>query len=211
MNCIYKIYSTLHNDDNSYIGYCRNFKSRVSFHKTCLKYRTRMNCKLYQYMEKVGLENFKFQILVQLPIYDREQLRELERFYYELYQPSLNIKYPKRTIKEYNETFKGHFTNLRLNNREEHNKYVKKRNSEDKEVIRARALLYYQKNKDKVNKNNNSICTCTCGCQIKHYTKKKHRNSTEHKNKLKEVILRSYYKVRVQNELKRKTRLYIGN
>lgn len=83
---IYKITNLL--DGKIYIGQSKNIKARWAKHRECARNGSK-NTRLYQAMQKDGLENFSFEIVELCPI---EQLNERE-WYYICQFNSLNEEY----------------------------------------------------------------------------------------------------------------------
>jgi group I intron endonuclease len=91
MFTIYKIFKI--NSNDCYIGKTRNISKRMALHKYYCKSST---YKLYEFMRaNGGYENFDFEILeTNIP---EEQGIAKERYYYDIYQPSLNSNVPNRS------------------------------------------------------------------------------------------------------------------
>ena len=185
MNCVYKITCTLNND--LYVGYCKNLKSRKATHITRSKDVNYKNV-LYDRIRQLGLENFIFEPILEMPLYNREMLRKLEKHYYKELKPNLNQRSPMRTMKEYQKDNIHKLQLHRLQNREKHNEYSKDRNSKNADIIKNRARLYYHSNKEKINKKLNSKFNCICGSQIKFFSKTKHLQSEQHKIRIRKVF-----------------------
>lgn len=186
MNCIYSISSQYPEIDKTYIGYAKSLKARKAVHTTRCKKNTQFE--LYTYMNKHGIENFDFNVLIELPSYDRLLLRQLERHYYNLYKPELNKHVPLRSNKTYIEENKGRIQNHRLKNREKNNMLCKENNAKNKEVICKRAREYYRANREKILEKGASVKQCVCGAPVKFYAYKKHLKSNEHKINLNSAL-----------------------
>ena len=90
MFTIYNLYKIDSND--CYIGKTRDVPKRMALHKF---YSKSSPYKLYEFMRlNGGFENFEFEILEDnIP---EEQGVYKERYYYDMYQPSLNTNLPGR-------------------------------------------------------------------------------------------------------------------
>ena len=190
MNCVYKICSTIDNIDCIYIGYTKNLKHRKAVHLSKCKKDKYNKVNLYKYMLEHGIDNFQFIPLIELESYNREALKKLEKIYYELYNPELNIRYPTRTCKEYQKDNYSKFQVYRQSRRHLNNILNKARNQKEgnKEIIRNRASLYYAKNKDALHKRNISSFHCACGQSVKYYNRKTHKDNIAHKTNLLENL-----------------------
>lgn len=74
--------------DDFYIGSTlRNLKKRLQDHKEKYKHG---NCKLYQFIRKVGFENMEIEVLEEVKYIDKLDVRKRERYYYDLLKPTLN-------------------------------------------------------------------------------------------------------------------------
>lgn len=195
MNCIYKISEINAGNENNqmcYIGYTKCLKSRMAVHSTKHKDDKYNNTTLYQYLREKGFNNFKFDVLVELPTYDRETLKRLEKHYYNIHKPKLNNQIPLRTKKEYINDIKPKLQQYRLKHREKNNEYCKKKNSQNKDVINYRAKLYYHKNKELINARNNSSFVCACGQEVKYSYRKKHIQHGAHRGWLKHQLKKTF-------------------
>ena len=94
MFTIYKLFKI--NSNDCYIGKTRNISKRMALHKYYCKSST---YKLYEFMRaNGGFNNFEFEILeTNIP---EEQGNAKERYYYNLYSPSLNSNVPNRSPQE---------------------------------------------------------------------------------------------------------------
>ena len=91
MYSIYNLYKI--NSNDCYIGKTKNVKARMVLHKYYSKSST---YKLYEFMRaNGGFENFEYEILETDISEEQGPLRE--RYYYNLYKPSLNNNVPAQT------------------------------------------------------------------------------------------------------------------
>ena len=98
MGFIYKIICKDKTITDSYIGKCKNLKYRISVHKCYSKPKSRLSyLPIYECINNNGgFSNWEFIILEEF-IGDKQLASQKERYYYELYQPTLNVKFPNRT------------------------------------------------------------------------------------------------------------------
>ena len=184
MNCIYKISNT--ENEICYIGHAKNYKSRVAVHKS--KSKTIKN-KLYnEIILNGGWLNYKFNIIIELPIYDKKTLKTLEQYYFNLYKPLLNSNYPERTVKQYQKDEQHKLILSRQKNRIKNNELCKINNQKNYLKVRETAKTHYNKNKELLKIKNNSIFTCQCGLKIKYYMRKKHNKEPIHAFMLKNEL-----------------------
>lgn len=87
---VYKITNTLTED--FYIGSSVNIKRRWACHKSPFRWKYQPNSKLYQDMQKYGLDNFLFEILE-----ETNNIKEREQYWIGQLQPSYNNRRAKRT------------------------------------------------------------------------------------------------------------------
>ena len=91
MYSIYKLFKI--NSNDCYIGKTKNINKRMVLHKF---YSKTSPYKLYEYMRaNGGYENFDFEIL-ETNITEEQGVNK-ERYYYDIYQPSLNSNVPNRS------------------------------------------------------------------------------------------------------------------
>lgn len=85
ISAVYKIVNNVTGD--FYVGSSRNMKQRWAFHKCPSSWELFPNSKLYQDMQKYGVDKFRFQILA--PVMP-EYLKQVEQEFIELLQPTYN-------------------------------------------------------------------------------------------------------------------------
>ena len=118
---IYKLYSKECSD--FYIGKTANITSRISNHR----YNSNLNInrKLYNVINQYGgFDNWDFDILEQGNI---DNASEREKYYCNLYKPTLNTNHPSRSLKEYRKDNKFKYNSYM-------NKYMKNRSYFKKEL-----------------------------------------------------------------------------
>lgn len=122
LKCVYS--------EDVYIGKTSNIKKRISLHNSLCKTSER---NLYQKLR----DGFEYEILDETD--SKEKSSELERYYYEIYEPTLNTNFPNRSTKEYGKTF---YKNNKEDILEDRKEFYKK----NRELIKTKQLLkYYQK------------------------------------------------------------------
>jgi hypothetical protein len=101
MGCIYRIVCKDTTILDSYIGKCKDLVSRKRVHKSYSKPNSRLSyLKVYQVINNNGgYDNWDIIVLEEFE-WEEELSRQKERYYYDLYKPSLNIKIPNRTHTE---------------------------------------------------------------------------------------------------------------
>jgi group I intron endonuclease len=137
-SCIYEI--VCRNDlEQRYIGSTTNFKRRMWGHKTnCLRENSpKKDFKLYSFIRaNGGWDNFNFNIIEEFSCNSVVELTERERFWFEDLKPTLNSRFPRRTQKERDETFK-----------QERNDYKKEWAVKNREKVLKTKREYYQRKK----------------------------------------------------------------
>ena len=137
MYTIYKLFKI--NSNDCYIGKTRNINKRMALHKYYCKSST---YKLYEFMRaNGGFENFTYEILeTNIP---EEQGVYKERYYFDMYQPSLNSNVPNRSQQESKLYYRTKnrlqiIENVRQwqkDNRERFNKYQKEYKQNKKNLL----------------------------------------------------------------------------
>lgn len=142
---VYKITNNVTGD--FYIGSSINVKQRWATHKTPSSWKKHSNSKLYQDMQKYGLDKFSFRILIAT---SPECLREAEQNCIELMRPTYNNRNAKgldiERIKEYQKKY--YWTE---NGKEAHKKARNKysQTEKGKEVMKKGQRKYHQSDKCK--------------------------------------------------------------
>lgn len=85
ISAVYKIVNTVTGD--FYVGSSKDVKQRWIQHKCPSRWKQHSNNKLYQDMQKYGVDNFRFQILA--PVME-EYLKQVEQEFIELLHPTYN-------------------------------------------------------------------------------------------------------------------------
>jgi hypothetical protein len=140
---IYVIKCKDENITDCYIGSTININSRKKYHKcVCNKEDSKSyNFKVYKFIrDNGGFDNFIIEVIKEVEINDKKELRQLEAEQYELLQPSLNCNNPLIQIdmKEYHkEYYKNKYT-----------EYHKKRYQEKKDEYKTRDKKRYQEKKE---------------------------------------------------------------
>ena len=134
MYSIYNLYKI--NSNDCYIGKTKNVKARMVLHKYYSKSST---YKLYEFMRaNGGFENFEYEIL-ETEISEAQGVNK-ERYYYDLYKPSLNSNVPARGQNESQ-------LNYRTNNKVKLLEKTKLWQLEHKDKYKLYQKEYYQKKK----------------------------------------------------------------
>jgi len=125
-------------------SYCNNEKS------------ANHNFKIYKKIREVGFENCRFEILFEDNNFrDKDNLRELEDFYYLLYSELYelyNDQRPKRSQKEYRENNKEQIATYKKEYYEDNKEIIAEQNKQyrenNKEIIAEQKKQYYENNKE---------------------------------------------------------------
>ena len=101
---VYKLYCKNNSITEFYIGSSVNFKSRKYNHKSCCNNSNSLiyNSKQYKFIrDNGGFEDWQFDILLEVEVESREELRLKYESKFQLYfKPSLNSQTEGRDIKE---------------------------------------------------------------------------------------------------------------
>jgi hypothetical protein len=166
---IYKIVCNDLNITDVYVGSTTDFIRRKGEHKRKSNNESSKayNFKVYQTIrDNGGWDNFTMVEIEKCPCNDSNEAHARERYYYELLNAKLNIKYPNRTINEYRKDNKDKIKEERKqyykNNKEKFKEYSeinkqkineqrKQYNEVNKEKINEKAKQYRENNRDKLN------------------------------------------------------------
>jgi len=158
---IYKICCKNKNVKDEYIGSSVNFRTRKNCHKSACNNEndSKYNLNVYNYIrENGGWDNWEMvEICKANECIDRKALHKKEREYIELFQPTLNIYIPMRTIEE-NKEYNKEYREINKDKNKEYKKMYyqenKEKNSdyreENKEKIRKYLQEYREENKEKI-------------------------------------------------------------
>ena len=182
MYYIYKLFFEDYND--CYIGQTQNFHVRLQNHKTSCN--SRPTYKIYKFINSVGWDKVKYQILETVDEESRLQAKKRERFYIDLLKPSLNKIIPLRDGKTYFEDnkqeiyFKRNIANK--GRREEQKRKSLEWYHLNKDKIKEQRNEYYKKNCNKISKLNKIQLGCLCGLKMNYSSKYDHIKSKKHHN-----------------------------
>ena len=161
---IYKILNTI--DDEIYVGSTiETLSMRMAKHRS--KVNVKPHYKLYEHMNKLGVDNFYIELIENFPCNDIYELRAREgHFIREI--GTLNKRIAGRTDKEYNKEYKE-------KHKEAHKEYMKTYNEDHKERIKQ----YKETNKEYINE---QITCDICGCQVCRNNMSRHQKTNKCKN-----------------------------
>ena len=112
---IYKIVCNDLNIKDCYVGHTTDFTRRKNGHKKCCSNpnNNSYNLKIYKTIrENGGIDNWTMIMIENYPCNNGDEARARERYYYETLNPTLNIQYPGRTSKEYDDGNKDKKKNI---------------------------------------------------------------------------------------------------
>ena len=169
MALIYKISCRNSKIKDCYIGSTEDLNKRCERHKSRCNNPNddNHNLKVYTFIRaNGGFSNYKIEPIHECNVEDRyiEEQR-----WFELLQPTLNSKYPKRSLKEYREKYKDYYKdyykNYRENNKDYYKDYLKQ---------------YYENNKQTISEKDKVKIECECGSVVRKADISRHRKSTKH-------------------------------
>ena len=168
---IYKIVCKDLNVKDLYIGNTTNFRNRKKMHKALSTHDS--NIALYKMIyANGGWDNWSMVEIEKFPCNDGNEARARERYYFELLNSSLNMRYPIRTKKQYKE---DNAESIKIQSKE----YTEK----NKEKIKE----YYITNKEKILEQMSNVVVCDCGRKITHSCKARHLRSLVHESEMKKI------------------------
>ena len=202
---VYKLKSNEPNITEFYIGSSVNIKARITKHKTdCNNPNTpAYNYKVYKFIRNNGgFENWEFEILLEVEVISKEELRlKYERPYQLDLLPKLNGRVEGRTIEEwrednreeilekmkiYNEKHKVEISKKAKeryeDNKEEILEKIKENYEKNKVAILKKMKIYREKHKEELLEKAKEKIKCgECGIYYTKSNKKQHVNSKKHK------------------------------
>jgi len=207
---IYKICSLDPTVTDFYIGSCCNFARRKNGHKSTCNNPNSSHHNIYIYVkirENGGWENFQMIQLLAYPCNSKRELELKEREYIEVLKPTLNLKIPTRTqkeyrqdnieqIKEYNKEYyeqnKDKFSERSKEYRKENIDKIKAYLEANREKIQIRKKdydeVYRSINKDKIQEHKSQKFLCQCGVEYTHNHKSRHEKTKIHIQYIDELI-----------------------
>tara|TARA_E500000318_G_scaffold83037_2_gene78586 strand:- start:23 stop:643 length:621 start_codon:yes stop_codon:yes gene_type:complete len=188
---IYKIYCKDPTITHFYIGSTCNLYQRTALHKSKLKQGC--NYKLYDFMRNNGgWDNWDIAVIETRNNQTHTEKLNLEKYYFNTFNPLLNSHKCGRTHKEYLKDNYDKILLQRYNNRLKHLEKrkitAKERYSNNKKICIERSQNYYKKNKDKINQKKQTKYNCLCGETITIGTRKKHLKTKNHSDNLKNIF-----------------------
>jgi hypothetical protein len=169
---IYKIVCNDLNITEVYVGSTTDFTRRKREHKSnCINEKSKKyHYTVYQMMrQNGGFDNWDMIELEKYPCNDSNEARAKERYYYELLNTKLNMRYPIRTNKEYykdnviyykqynkeycetnKDKIKTHTKQYYEDNKDTKLQYQKQYSMLNKEKIKGHKTKYRENNKDKI-------------------------------------------------------------
>jgi len=189
--CIYKLEARNPTILPFYIGSTCDLYMRTAAHKHACKDEKskKHNYYLYQFIRDFG----GFNAWRVVPLWKgkgtlKDKI-EMEKKFFEMYKPQLNKVVIGRTVKQYQEDKKEDIRiknrTYRLNNIEKHRKQLRESYYKNKEKRAKYNAEYYKKNKAKISQRVKGNHYCICGCVVPNRLRLKHRETKEHKEKLK--------------------------
>ena len=173
---VYKLYCKNQSITEFYIGSSVNFKSRKYNHKSCCNNSNSLiyNSKQYKFIrDNGGFEDWQFDILLEVEVESREELRLKYESKFQLYfKPSLNSQTEGRTKKQHYKDNREKIKEYQKEYRENNKEYQKEYREKNKEKIKQ----YREDKKEKY--------TCGCGSCITIDSKSRHEKTKKHQNYL---------------------------
>ena len=155
------IYAIKCDEKYLYIGHSKNFIKRKREHICCIK-NYQKNRLFYKKLFEIGVYNLEWEILEEVFSFDKDILKECERFFIDFLNPIFNKEMPGRTQKEWTK-----------DNKEKSKGYKKEWREKNKEYQK----LYNEKNKnkytcEKCNFNSSRLSDFNKHCKTKKHLKK---------------------------------------
>ena len=170
-----------------YVGHTTDFTKRQWQHKNSCKNQNAKayNFYVYQFIRDNGeWDNWEMILINVENCKSNVEARQRERYYKEQLKSSLNVKYPLRTRKEYDQTnsqeIKQYKQEYQVKNKGRIKVYKQNKYEEDKEKIEHKHKQYYENNKEAIFKRIRQVCVCECGSTYTYGHKARHLNTRKH-------------------------------
>jgi hypothetical protein len=188
---VYKIYCKDSSITEFYVGSSCDLHQRKITHKSDCNNNNSpaYNYKVYKFIrENGGYDNWDFEILLQVEVDSKEELRLNYEAKYQLdLKPELNVKQEGRTQKEYiednREKIRETQKEYKKNNKEEISKKQKEYRENNKEKIKQIDKKYYEDHKEEILEKKRKKCDCDCGGNYTYSGKTMHERTKKHKKK----------------------------
>jgi group I intron endonuclease len=178
-----KVYKLENNvDDEIYIGSSYNTLSkRLYKHKNTAKVKPK---KVHHHLNNIGWENVKITLIEAYPCNDKQQLLQRERYWIDIFQPSLNIVLPCRTKLEYGKEYSKKYRIEHADIVKESAKKWRENNQNKIKLMRDTNKQYHKSyteaHKDKIQAQQKETTICDCGCKIRKYEMTRHIKTKKH-------------------------------
>ena len=154
-------------DDDIYVGSTTQALSkRMEKHRSDRKRGVKSNCKLYQKMNEIGMENFYIELIENHSCKNKEELFKKEGEWIRKIG-TLNGQIQGRTPEQYRDEHKEHKREYdkqrREDKREEISEQQKEKYQNKKEHYKQKSSENYFKNKEAIREKMNAKCNCECG------------------------------------------------
>jgi hypothetical protein len=164
---IYQIYCVFPAIKETYVGSTSNFRHRMNQHKSSIK---NPQYKVHEFInQNGGWSNWRAHILEELTIENQHQRNEMERYWIEYFDASLNCCLPGRSQKQWIE-----------DNLESHKEQKRTWYRNNFEYIRKKQKLYREQNLDVIKLKHNEKLQCDCGTTYCRSNKSRHIKSDKH-------------------------------
>jgi len=189
---VYKIYCKDSSITEFYVGSSCDLQKRKYTHKyNCSNNNSPYyNLKVYRYIRNNGgYDNWEFEILLQVEVENKEELRSNYEAKYQLdLKPSLNSQTEGRTPKEWRENNKEKIKQYYKDNKEEIKQYyqdnkeeIKQYYQDNKEELKEKIKIYKINNKEEIFQKAKEKITCECGSVYRRSNKASHNRTKKHK------------------------------
>ena len=173
-------------NDKVYVGSTTQALSkRMQKHRSDAKRRVKGNCKLYQTMIELGIENFYIELIEYHSCHSKEELFKKEGEWIRKIG-TLNGQIQGRTPEQYRsdtvENKKEYDKEYHKNNKEKRSEQAKDRYEGKKDYIKQKSSDNYYKNKEAIREKKNAKCHCECGITYSYGNRLRHFNSKHHQN-----------------------------
>ena len=167
-----KIYKIIDNDYRKcYIGStCESLSQRMARHRynhhNSEKWKNRTGAnKLF---DEFGMENCKIELIECFPCENREELLKREGFHIKNNE-CINRCVAGRTIEEWKEDNKEHYTQMRKQYSESNKDYIKQKSKD-----------YYENDKKNINEKRKEQVDCVCGVSVRKSDIRRHERTKKH-------------------------------
>jgi len=189
---VYKIQPRcVHEEGEIYIGSTAQASLCLRFQGHKYDYKNKNKLSVHVIFDKYGIDCCDIVLLERCPCETRDELFAIEAHYIQSMK-CVNLHIMGRTQQQYRDTHKVEHAlyskNLRNGeNRENILQNKRDYHYENRDKIKVKQDVYREANREQLNSSRREKVTCECGCDVSLYTIKRHRETSKHEKRMKEL------------------------